>query len=76
MSKDCTFELLISSFGSTMQLPPKSMVVAYAVAAPKNIVEIHFEQVSHTAQEASILACTTSTIADIHYKLTETRKCK
>lgn len=71
MSKDCTFGILISNFGSTMQLRTKDMVVSYVVAAPAVIIDLTYDKAIRAPQEDSNLVRQTSTIAAAHHKPTK-----
>lgn len=73
-SRDRIFEILISNFGSTMQLLPKRMIVAYSVAEPAVIVELSNKQASFSLQENLNLACTKLRITAFQYKPTEDRE--
>lgn len=71
-SKDRTFRSLSSNFGTTMQQLPQSMVVAHTIAWTAMIVAFFpYDHYSHIIKEDSNLACPTSKIAIVHYKLVE-----
>lgn len=54
-----------------MQLPPKRLVMSYAVPALSIIVDVPYEQASPDLQQNSNFACPTSTITALHYKPTK-----
>lgn len=63
--------MLINKFGSTMKLLQKRIETAYVVAIHANIDDLLYEQDSRGLQITFNLACTTSLIANVHYKPTE-----
>lgn len=54
-----------------MHLLPKRMVAGYAVAAPALSLDLYYRQARRNYLEISSLACTTSSIDDVHNKPTE-----
>lgn len=57
-----------------MQLRPKQVVEANAVAEPKEIVEVRYEQARRTLHKDSNHICPTSTMTAVQYKRTESRE--
>lgn len=59
-TRPARFGILISNFGLTMQLLPKCMLVAYAIAVPAVIVDLPYEQAGRILQGDLNLSCSTS----------------
>lgn len=70
-SKDCTLLILISDFGSMMQLLPKQTLVAYVIASHALIVDLLYKRSSRTLQKFASLVWEKSTMAAGHYKPTD-----
>lgn len=52
------------------------MVVTYAIAASVEIIDLSYEQASHTLWKNSNLGCSKSKIPAVNYKLTEDQEVK